>query len=769
MSHKACIDRGEAMVNNQSKHKAASSSQLRILSTEEKDQWMEVLGRNVRHDFYHLPQYHRLEELRLEAVGNLFIYYEDEYLIALPLLLRPAGEGSSEWNDAVSVYGYGGPVASHEKVPDQVVRNFQAVVRDALVERHVVAAFSALHPLLPQHDLLWGLGEPRIVGRTVSIDLTLPLERQRAQYRDTYKRRIDRQQREGVNCLCDPEKRYLSEFVSIYEETMRRVDAAPTYFFGEQYFRELARELGPLLQLFVVVINDKAAAAGLFTICDGVVQYHLGGTRDEFLKLSPMTLLIDTVRLWANETGARVLHLGGGVGAREDSLFHYKAGFSDRRHNFSTWRWIIAQDGYRALCERRARMNESQGLEPASLDYFPSYRCPAVPRGLLKPPGTEVQNPEPRVHLSPPHLGDGELELVKEAFTSNWIAPVGPHVDAFETEIAEYVGVAHAAALSSGTAAIHLALRLIGLHPGDEVICSTLTFAASANPIVYEGGTPVFIDSEPTSWNMDPALLREELESSAARGRLPRAVIVVDLYGQSADYDPILESCARYNVPIIQDSAEALGATYKDRMAGAQGRCGIFSFNGNKIITTSAGGMLVSDDSALVERVRFLATQARDPAPHYQHSTIGFNYRMSNVLAAIGRGQLRVLAERIAARRRNFERYKAAFSMVPGIEFMPISARGGANYWLTCITIDPENFGAGREDVRLALEKRNIDARPVWKPLHSQPVFAHCRKRGGAVAETAFARGLCLPSGSSLTDSDFDRVCAVVLGAKRAF
>jgi pyridoxal phosphate-dependent aminotransferase EpsN len=266
---------------------------------------------------------------------------------------------------------------------------------------------------------------------------------------------------------------------------------------------------------------------------------------------------------------------------------------------------------------------------------------------------------------------------------------------------------------------------------------------------------------------MDPALLGEELEWSAARGRLPRAVIVVDLYGQSADYDPILESCARYNVPVIQDSAEALGATYKGRMVGVQGRCGIFSFNGNKIITTSAGGMLVSDDRALVERVRFLATQARDPAPHYQHSTIGFNYRMSNVLAAIGRGQLRVLAERIAARRRNFERYKAVFSMVPGIEFMPIAARGDANYWLTCITIDPENFGAGREEVRLALANRNIDARPVWKPLHSQPVFAHCRIRGGTVAEAAFARGLCLPSGSSLTDADFDRVCAVVLGVQR--
>jgi dTDP-4-amino-4,6-dideoxygalactose transaminase len=266
---------------------------------------------------------------------------------------------------------------------------------------------------------------------------------------------------------------------------------------------------------------------------------------------------------------------------------------------------------------------------------------------------------------------------------------------------------------------------------------------------------------------MDPALLREELQWCAERDRLPRAVIVVDLYGQSADYDPILDACALYEVPVIQDSAEALGATYKNRKTGAQGRCGIFSFNGNKIITTSAGGMLVSDDRALIDRARFLATQARDPAPHYQHSTIGFNYRMSNVLAGIGRGQLRVLTERIAARRRNFERYKAAFREVPGIEFIPIATHGDANYWLSCITIDPKRFGAGREEVRVALANRNIEARPVWKPLHLQPVFAHCRVRGGAVAETAFARGLCLPSGSNLTDADFGRVCAGVLGAQK--
>ncbi len=374
---------------------------------------------------------------------------------------------------------------------------------------------------------------------------------------------------------------------------------------------------------------------------------------------------------------------------------------------------------------------------------------------------------EPRIYLSPPHMGGEELELVKEAFAANWIAPLGPHVDAFEKELAAFTGAGHAAALSAGTAALHLALRLLGVQRGDEVICSSFTFSASANPIAYEGATPVFIDSESTSWNMDPALLREELQACAARGKLPRAVIVVDLYGQSADYDPIVAACAEFDVPLIQDSAEALGATYKGRRVGTQGRCAIFSFNGNKIITTSGGGMLVANDAEMIARARFLATQARDPAPHYQHSVIGFNYRMSNVLAGIGRGQLRVLPQRIAARRSNFERYQAAFRGVPGIRFMPIAAYGEPNYWLTCITIDPAEFGASREDVRLALEAENIESRPVWKPLHLQPVFADCRVRGGAFVESIFDLGLCLPSGSNLAPEDHERVCELVLSVPK--
>ncbi len=367
-----------------------------------------------------------------------------------------------------------------------------------------------------------------------------------------------------------------------------------------------------------------------------------------------------------------------------------------------------------------------------------------------------------RIYLSPPHIGSDELELVKEAFASNWVAPLGPHVDAFEKEFAEMIGVPYAAALSSGTAALHLALKGVGVQPGDEVFCSTLTFSASANPILYEGGRPVFIDSERASWNMDPELLREELAECAARGRLPRAVIVVDLYGQGADYDRILAACAEYEVPVIEDAAEALGATYKEKRVGAFGRCATFSFNGNKIITTSGGGMLVSTDRSIIENAKFLSTQARDPAPHYQHSAIGYNYRMSNVLAAIGRGQLRVLPERIAARRRNFENYRKALTGLPGIEFLPRACHGKPNYWLTCITIDPEQFGATREEVRQALEAEQIEARPAWKPLHIQPVFSGCRVKGGAVACEIFEQGLCLPSGSALTEADLERICGVI-------
>jgi pyridoxal phosphate-dependent aminotransferase EpsN len=374
----------------------------------------------------------------------------------------------------------------------------------------------------------------------------------------------------------------------------------------------------------------------------------------------------------------------------------------------------------------------------------------------------------PRIFLSSPHMGSDEFELVREAFATNWIAPLGPHVDAFEREFAALVGSPHAAALSSGTAALHLALRLLKLQAGEEVFCSTLTFSASANPIAYEGGRPVFIDSERASWNMDPNRLAEALANRAKIGRLPRAVILVHLYGQSADLESVAALCERYGVTLIEDAAEALGATYKGITPGTRGRMGIFSFNGNKIITTSGGGMLVSADEALITQARFLATQARDPAPHYEHSQIGFNYRLSNVLAAIGRGQLHVLAERVNARRANCEFYQRAFADLPGIEFMPEAPWGRSSRWLTCVVIDPGKFGADREAVRLALGAENIEARPVWKPMHLQPVFAGCECFGGEVAEDLFNRGLCLPSGSNLTRADLERVAAVVRRCARA-
>src|SRR5579862_838314 len=316
-----------------------------------------------------------------------------------------------------------------------------------------------------------------------------------------------------------------------------------------------------------------------------------------------------------------------------------------------------------------------------------------------------VQAPaKPRLFLSPPHIGEAEFAFVEEAFRTNWIAPVGPHLDAFEREFCARFGFGHAVAVSSGTAAIHLALRLLGVRLGDEVVCSTLTFAASANPILYEHARPVFIDSDKTTWNMDASLLAEWLTLRARAGRLPRAVIVVDLYGQCADLERISASCARHGVPLIEDAAESLGATCAGRPAGAFGQMAVFSFNGNKIITTSGGGMLVSDDASLIAQARFQATQARDPAPHYQHSQLGFNYRLSNVLAGIGRGQLQALDERVEARRRIFARYAAALLDLPGVSFMPEAAFGRSNRWLTCLTIDPAKAGVDREQVRHALE-----------------------------------------------------------------
>ena len=362
------------------------------------------------------------------------------------------------------------------------------------------------------------------------------------------------------------------------------------------------------------------------------------------------------------------------------------------------------------------------------------------------------------IYLSPPDVGPDERALLLDAFDSGWIAPLGPHVDAFEAEVAAKVDAGHAVALSSGTAALHLALILAGVGPGERVLCSTLTFVASANPILYVGAEPVFVDAEPRTWNLDVDLVEEELRAAAARGERYAALIAVDLYGRVCDYDRLVPLCQEYGVALIEDAAEALGSTWHGRPAGSFGEFGVLSFNGNKIITTSGGGMLVVGDAEVAARVRHLATQARDPAPHYEHSEIGFNYRLSNLLAAVGRGQLLHLEQKVARRRAIAARYVEALQDLPGLAFPEAAEGDGWNGWLTALTIDAEVAGVDRETVRLHLRSAGIEARPVWKPMHLQPLFAGARLLGGTAATEAFARGLCLPSGSSLTDAQQEHV-----------
>ena len=427
-------------------------------------------------------------------------------------------------------------------------------------------------------------------------------------------------------------------------------------------------------------------------------------------------------------------------------------------------------------------------------------------------------NESNRIFLSPPHIGGEELKLVEEAFASNYVAPLGPMVDAFEREFAAYTGIPYCLALASGTAAMHLALRELGVGPGDDVLASTLTFIGSVSPATFLGASVAFIDADEQTWNMDPDLLAAELAECARRGRLPKAVIPTDLYGQCCDLERIKQVCDRYEIRVVADAAEAMGARYRGAEGGGRGaggggqrtedgsqksgehrtpdsqhstqttlstagmrhagfgaRAAVFSFNGNKIITTSGGGMLASHDERLIEHARKLSQQAREPAPHYEHTEIGYNYRMSNILAAIGRGQLRVLDERVAAKRRIFEHYRHLLADLPGITFMPEAPYGRCNRWLTVILIDGAEFGSTPEQVRLALEAENIESRPIWKPMHLQPVFSECRVRSAAcgvetgrqavarrsgqtISEDLFARGLCLPSGTALGEADVERV-----------
>ncbi|PAU94019.1 pyridoxal phosphate-dependent aminotransferase [Aliifodinibius salipaludis] len=392
-----------------------------------------------------------------------------------------------------------------------------------------------------------------------------------------------------------------------------------------------------------------------------------------------------------------------------------------------------------------------------------------------------MNNANTRIYLSSPHMGGDELYYVHDAFEKNWIAPLGANVDGFETELQDFTGIEHAAVVTSGTAALHLALMLCGVESGDEVICQSMTFTASANPILYQGATPVFVDSEAETWNMDPELLEKAIWDRIQKKGKPKAIIVVDLYGMPAKMEAIIRISEKYDIPVIEDAAEALGSSIDGQQCGTFGLLSVLSFNGNKIITTSGGGALLSDQQELIEKARFLATQARDDAPHYEHSELGYNYRMSNVLAGIGRGQMKVLDDRIAARRKNFNFYFDALqgswlehdsldsewqvndTSNSGIYFLPEPEGYFSNRWLTTVLIKPDETGGVKaEEIRVALEKENIECRPLWKPMHQQPLYKEYPHYGAGVSDWLFEYGLCLPSGSNLTDADRSRVVEAI-------
>jgi len=366
-----------------------------------------------------------------------------------------------------------------------------------------------------------------------------------------------------------------------------------------------------------------------------------------------------------------------------------------------------------------------------------------------------------KIWLSSPHMGGNEMKYVQEAYDTNWVAPLGANVNGFEEDLESYLKINHASALSSGTAAIHLALILLGIKSGDEVIASSFTFSATVNPITYIGATPILIDSEKETWNMCPVELERAIKDRISKGNKPKAIILVHLYGMPAQIDKLMSIANKYDIPLIEDAAEALGSTFKNKALGTYGKFGILSFNGNKIITTSGGGALVSNDKDLIQQSKFLATQARDDAPHYQHSQVGYNYRMSNIVAGIGRGQMEVIDERVKQRRNNFEFYKTLFKDIPEVKLLEEpNTDFFSNFWLTAITINSEN--KNREELRLALELENIEARPLWKPMHLQPVFQSYPSYTNGISEELFNNGLCLPSGSNLTNIEKERIKSVI-------
>jgi dTDP-4-amino-4,6-dideoxygalactose transaminase len=387
----------------------------------------------------------------------------------------------------------------------------------------------------------------------------------------------------------------------------------------------------------------------------------------------------------------------------------------------------------------------------------------SLPESLL-PSNQNQQTEKPKIWLSSPHMSGNEQKYINEAFESNWVAPLGKNIDEFENQVSRYTGTKFAAAVTTGTAALQLALRLVGVSRGDYVICQSFTFVASANAILYQGAQPIFVDSETKTWGMDPELLEKAILHCMSLEKKPKAIIPVHLYGMPVNMVEIMRIAKKYRIPVIEDAAEALGSSINGKMCGSFGDFGVISFNGNKIITTSGGGMLLSDNPKKIEKSKFLATQARENFPHYQHEEMGYNFRMSNVLAGIGRGQMEVLNERIESRRSNFNYYKEKLGQIPGISFLKELEGSISNRWLTIILLDPKlTGGIGREDLRLALADENIESRPLWKPMHMQPLFESAPYFGKGIAMKLFKHGLCLPSGSNLTNEELDRVIDVII------
>ena len=684
--------------------------------------------------------------------------------------------------DVITPYGYGGPFVWGGQITREITASFWNAFDQWARDHNVVSEF--IRFALFSDELLDYPG--KVCDRYPNVVRELDLEDDELwmDFKHKVRKNIKKARRSGVQIELDPAGKKLDSFLRVYAGTMCRRSALEEYYFQRQFFESIHDGLDGQFLYFHAVYKNQIVSTELVLVSADTVYSFLGGTDHGAFDVRPNDLLKFEIIQWARRNDKKRFVLGGGA-QPEDGIYQYKLAFAPSgRVLFRTGERVLREDLYAALVENRRNAAHSvdQDWNPQP-EFFPRYRAqgdvrveddqdagsPQQPAPVQRKPlvpAIQRSEPEPQpvrqVFLSPPHMSPRERELLLDAFDSNWIAPLGPHVDEFEREFANKIGTAHAVALSSGTAALHLSMLLAGVGQGDEVLTSSLTFAATANAITYVGAQPVFIDSDRESWNMDPELLGEELEANAKRGKLPKAVVAVDLYGQCADYDRIVKICQFYDVLLIEDAAEALGATYNGASAGTFGTLGVFSFNGNKIITTSGGGMLVTDRKDWAEKARFLATQARDPVPHYQHSEIGYNYGMSNLLAAVGRGQLSVLDTRVDQRRANFDYYRQALADLPGISFMAEISGGRSTRWLTCITVDPDRFGATADDIRLAHERQSIESRPLWKPMHLQPVFADCRIRGGAVAENLFNQGLCLPSGSNLSDNDRERVVDAV-------